>query len=134
MREHINVRAVGVGEQGCIPRILVVEPRQRVEVRHGSEMHRRLFDRYVKRNRLEDIAGRRGEHREGARGGQVRRVHVPANPLEGVLERDVCIPGHRPQLFIKTVLEKGLDVIALAVVVWPQIQVKTDERAWRKRG
>jgi hypothetical protein len=63
-REHVQVGAVGVEEQRRISRVLIVESRERVELRHRSHVHRRLLDGHVERNRLEEVSGRGREERD----------------------------------------------------------------------
>jgi len=57
--EDEQARAIGIDEQGRVSRVLVVHPRERVQVRNGIQMQGRLVYGHVERDRLEEITRRR---------------------------------------------------------------------------
>jgi hypothetical protein len=128
--EYQDARPIRIEQHGGVARVLVREPHQRINVRHGTNEQPMLRQRRLELNGFEELTGAgRCEDRQTVRRAVQFAVEIGVDAFDVPLEAGAFgrIRGQAPQALGEHFLAERRVAIA-TVLVWRKIQVEADNR------
>lgn len=126
--EHEQPCRVGIHQQRRVPRVLVIQPRERIEMRNGPDEEPVLIEGHIELDRLEKpVCGRTRKEREAVGGRRNFRTQVLADSVRIALEALSGVTLERPPAFEKCLAQERL-VIVVAVLIGPQVEIEAQHR------